>query len=383
MAIPLTLYVHIPWCVSKCPYCDFNSHRLPPSLNQNRYVDTLLRDLELEVPLAGAREIDSIFIGGGTPSLFAPESVERLLSGVGERIGVRPDAEITLEANPGAADAAAFGGFRQAGINRLSIGVQSFSDAALAALGRIHCGHEAVDAFRAAVEQGFVNINLDLMFGLPGQSGGNAEADVQQAISIAPAQISYYQLTLEPNTPFFNRPPVLPEEDRISDMQTAAQQALEAAGYVQYEISAYAQAGYPCLHNLNYWRFGDYIGIGAGAHGKLTDSLGVARRRHRVRGPDRYLSAVASSRQIAGDRVLHEGDLVFEFMLNALRLKAGFELTLFEERTFLPASKLMSRVEAAVDRGLLESRGESIRATSLGWRFLNDLQAMFLPDEGR
>ena len=379
MAVPLSIYVHMPWCVRKCPYCDFNSHPLPASWDQGRYVEALLRDLELELPMAGSREIESIFIGGGTPSLFAPESVDALLSGIRTRIAVRRDAEITLEANPGAADAAAFGGFLQAGINRLSIGVQSFSDAALKALGRIHSGHEANDACRFAAEQGFENVNLDLMFGLPGQSASEAAADVRQAIDLAPAQISYYQLTLEPNTPFFNSPPLLPDEELVTDMHMSGQRALQEAGYLQYEISAYARAGFQCRHNLNYWRFGDYIGLGAGAHGKLTDSRGEVRRRNRIRGPDRYLSAVPSCRQIAGDRVLTEEDLVFEFMLNALRLKAGFHLGLFEERTLLPAARLMPGVDAALGRGLLERRGDAITATHLGWRFLNDLQAMFLP----
>ncbi len=379
MHVPLSLYVHIPWCVRKCPYCDFNSHPLRAGVDPARYVRALLKDLESALPRVASRRLGSVFIGGGTPSLFPPKVIETLLKEIGERVAIADDAEITLEANPGAAESAAFRGYRQAGVNRISIGVQSFDDRALAGLGRIHSGKEAGTAVAAAFAAGFENGNLDLMFALPGQTPGEAALDVEHALRLGTRHLSYYQLTLEPNTAFHAHPPPLPDDETAWRMQAAGRRLLEAAGYRQYEVSAYARRGFECRHNLNYWLFGDYIGIGAGAHGKLTDERGLVRRTRRPRDPGRYLAAVSGPPQAAEERVLAETDLLFEFMLNALRLKSGFTFALFEARTGLPASRLAKRVAAAEARGLLAVEGESVRATPLGWRFLNDLVAIFLP----
>jgi len=379
---PLSLYVHLPWCVRKCPYCDFNSHALRGALPEDAYVDALLRDLACDAPLVAGRTVETVFIGGGTPSLFRPESIARLLEGVRARVPLAPDAEITLEANPGTVERERFRGFRAAGINRLSIGVQSFDDAKLAALGRIHGRAEALAAVDAAREAGFKNLNLDLMYALPAQEAAEAVADIETALRFAPAHLSVYQLTLEPNTPFYRSPPPLPDEDAVDAMQEAIVGRLARAGYAQYEVSAYAQPGRECRHNRNYWEFGDYLGIGAGAHAKLTlpdRVLRFAKMRH----PDAYLRAAGREEARASVRTLDADDLAFEFMLNALRLREGVPTALFSARTGLPLARVAPILAAARERGLLEQDAERLRASALGRRFLNDLVAMFLPAGAR
>jgi oxygen-independent coproporphyrinogen-3 oxidase len=380
--IPLSLYVHIPWCVRKCPYCDFNSHAVRDDIPEREYVDALMADLDTELPGIWGRRIESVFIGGGTPSLFSPEALDRLLQGVRQRLPLRPDTEITLEANPGTFEQAKFREFRALGINRLSIGIQSFDDTMLERIGRIHNGFEARRAVEIAQDSGFDNLNLDLMFGLPGQSRAQALADVQQAIQAGPTHISYYQLTLEPNTLFHARPPQLPDDDIRWDMQEAGQEALGAAGYTQYEVSAYARAGRRCRHNLNYWEFGDYLGIGAGAHGKHSDAAsGTIMRYWKQKQPAAYMEA-ARSGQAAIDRVtLPEPDLPFEFMLNTLRLVDGFDLGLYNERTGLSADTIANPLSRACERELLLRDDDHLRPTELGRRFLNDLIESFLPDD--
>jgi len=380
--IPLSLYVHIPWCVRKCPYCDFNSHAVRDDIPEREYVDALMADLDTELPGIWGRRIESVFIGGGTPSLFSPEALDRLLQGVRQRLPLRPDTEITLEANPGTFEQAKFREFRALGINRLSIGIQSFDDTMLERIGRIHNGFEARRAVEIAQDSGFDNLNLDLMFGLPGQSRAQALADVQQAIQAGPTHISYYQLTLEPNTLFHARPPQLPDDDIRWDMQEAGQEALGAAGYTQYEVSAYARAGRRCRHNLNYWEFGDYLGIGAGAHGKHSDAAsGTIMRYWKQKQPAAYMEA-ARSGQAAIDRVtLPEPDLPFEFMLNTLRLVDGFDLGLYNERTGLSADTIANPLSRACERELLLRDDDHLRPTELGRRFLNDLMESFLPDD--
>ncbi len=377
--IPLSLYVHLPWCVRKCPYCDFNSHVARAELPEARYVDVLLRDLAWETPHIGDRPIETVFLGGGTPSLFSPESIARLLAGICERVNLRADAEITLEANPGTVDCDRFRGFRDAGVNRLSIGIQSFNDAHLKALGRIHGRDEALAAAGAARAAGLENHNLDLMFGLPGQSIDDASADIDTALSFAPAHLSTYQLTLEPNTLFYAQPPRLPDDDTIALMQEAIEARLIDAGFVHVEVSAWAKPGRECRHNLNYWRFGDYLGIGAGAHGKITSAAGVITRRWKVKHPDNYLATAGTPAAIGGENRVTGCELAFEFLLNALRLAEGFTETLFRERTGLDPDILRERLERAQARGLLMRDARGIRATPHGARFLNDILVEFLP----
>jgi oxygen-independent coproporphyrinogen-3 oxidase len=375
---PLGLYIHLPWCERKCPYCDFNSHEAG-SIPQQAYVDALLDDLEQELPLIWGRRIESIFIGGGTPSLFSADAIDRLFSGLRSLLNFAPGIEITMESNPGSADAANYRGYRDAGVNRLSIGVQSFDDAQLATLGRIHDRDQARQAFALAREAGFDNINLDLMFALPGQEVASAEADLAQAIALAPEHISHYQLTIEPNTLFHHRPPRnLPGDELIWEQQLACQRLLAAGGYRQYEVSAYCRAKRESRHNLNYWRFGDYLGIGAGAHGKIT-LAGENRvlRRVRRRQPRAYLGQPGAGR-ISSEVELDEADLCFEFMLNALRLRDGFDSRLFHETTGLPLNRVLPALESARAGGLLDFDGGKIRPTELGFSHLNDLQAMFL-----
>jgi oxygen-independent coproporphyrinogen-3 oxidase len=368
---PLALYVHIPWCVRKCPYCDFNSHERAGALPEQDYLASLFRDIEGHLAAVWGRRIVSIFIGGGTPSLFSPDSIDALLSGVRARLPVEPHAEITLEANPGTVEAARFRGFRAAGVNRISLGVQSFDDRMLAALGRIHSAAEARSAVDAALAS-FDNVNLDLMYALPGQTAAMASADVRQAIESGVTHISAYQLTIEPNTVFYRRPPVLPEHDTAADMQLAAEQALAAAGFEHYETSAFARAGRRCRHNLNYWEFGDYLGIGAGAHGKLSFPDRVTRH-ERAKQPGEYL-------QKGGlvERTVDPADLPFEFMLNALRLVEGFEVRLFAERTGLPLTLIEDQLSAAEKRQLVARDWQRIRPTERGQRFLNELLEIFL-----
>jgi putative oxygen-independent coproporphyrinogen III oxidase len=380
-AVPLALYVHMPWCVRKCPYCDFNSHQLKSAAPPGGYIDALIHDLDNELPWLAGRKIETVFFGGGTPSLFPPEDFARLLEALRHRIAFEGDAEITLEANPGTIERGRFAGYRDAGINRVSLGAQSFAPRALERLGRIHTAedtHRAVEELRAA---GIRNFNLDLMYALPEQDLDEAIADVRTAIALEPAHISYYHLTLEPGTVFHTRPPPLPDEDAAWTIQTECQQILAAHGFVQYEVSAYAQAGARCRHNLNYWLFGDYVGVGAGAHGKLT--LGLPDRILRTAKPkqprdyqERLAAALGSK---SGDReFIAAADLPFEFMLNALRLNDGFELSDFEHRTGLSARALEPKLRQAADRGLVEVIPRGWRPTELGRRFLNDLQGSFL-----
>jgi len=380
-SIPLSLYIHIPWCVKKCPYCDFNSHNAPQSVPQDEYVAALLADLEQDLPLAQGRPLQSIFFGGGTPSLFSPESIARILDGVAQRLAFAPGIEITLETNPGTVEHGPFAGYRRAGVNRISFGVQSFDDAALKRIGRIHDASQAERAVKSAQDAGIDNLNLDLMYALPQQTLAGALADVEKAILLQTPHLSHYQLTLEPNTQYAANPPSLPDDDAAWDMQEACQARLAAAGLAQYEVSAYARAGRECAHNLNYWNFGDYLGIGAGAHGKATLTDGTIRRRWKVRAPRGYLEHATALRRIGGDDVIAPEQLPFEFMLNALRLNAGFALADFVARTGLPASTIDARLDAAIARGWLVRANDRVCATESGQRFLNDVIASFLPDK--
>ena len=375
---PLSLYVHFPWCVRKCPYCDFNSHEQRGQIPEERYIDALLADLEADLPRVWGRPVRSIFLGGGTPSLFSPEAIELLLSGVRARLTLAPDVEITLEANPGTVELERFRGYRAAGVNRLSIGIQSFNATQLNTLGRIHGRDEALKAAQAAHAAGFDNFNLDLMFGLPQQTLDEALTDLRTAVSLAPTHLSLYQLTIEPNTLFHARPPALPDEDTIAQMQEALQSELANAGYDQYEVSAYAQPQRRCRHNLNYWQFGDYLGIGAGAHAKITDATDITRL-SKVKQPQDYLKKSGTPAVIGAEQRLSLDDATFEFMLNALRLTHGIAPQLFEERTGLPLANIGAALMCARTRKLIELSPEIIRPTPLGLRFLNDLTALFLP----
>lgn len=378
--VPLSLYIHLPWCIRKCPYCDFNSHEFGETLPETEYVEALIADLESELPRVWGRRIESVFIGGGTPSLFSPRAMENLLEGLRARLPLRPDLEITLEANPGTLDKMRFADYRQLGINRLSIGAQSFDNTSLHRLGRIHCATEAQQAADIAHSVGFNNFNLDLMYGLPEQDLSVAQRDIEIALALKPAHISYYQLTIEPNTLFHHAPPALPDQDLIIEIQTQAQQRLSDAGFRQYEVSAYAQSGHQCCHNLNYWMFGDYLGIGAGAHEKLTDpASGTITRRWKLRQPKHYMNAAYLGDAVGGTSQISPKERIFEFMLNALRLKDGFELSLFERRTAFSRTQLANTLDLAAERKLIEWDGERIRPSSLGWNFLNDLISLFLP----
>ncbi len=378
-APPLALYVHFPWCVRKCPYCDFNSHVAGASLPAEVYVATLARDLAQQAEAASGRAVASVFLGGGTPSLFSPEQIGALLEHVRRTLRLEADAEITLEANPGAIERGAFAGYRAAGINRVSLGAQSFDAGALQRLGRIHAPEDARRAAEELHAAGLDNFNLDLMYGLPGQTVAGAEADVAAALALAPAHVSHYQLTLEPGTLFGARPPAgMPDEDSLAGMLQRCQARLAAAGLEHYEVSAYARAGRRCRHNLNYWRFGDYLGVGAGAHGKLTDaSSGRVVRTARAREPRRYFAEVAAGAPTA--RALAPPELAFEFMMNALRLGEGFERELFETRTGVDWAAVAPALERARLDGLVENAAGCWRVTPLGGRFLNDLLERFLP----
>jgi oxygen-independent coproporphyrinogen-3 oxidase len=383
----LALYVHMPWCVRKCPYCDFNSHQLKSAQPDAAYIDALIRDLDTELPLVAGRRVDTVFFGGGTPSLFSPEAFARLLDAFRQRIDFAQDAEVTLEANPGTIERGRFAGYREAGINRVSLGAQTFAPAALVRLGRIHSPedtHRAVDELRGA---GIVNFNLDLMYALPGQTLDEAITDVQTACALRPTHISYYQLTLEPGTVFHARPPALPDEESAWRIQCEGQARLASAGYRQYEVSAYALDGARCRHNLNYWLFGDYLGLGAGAHGKISLDL-PARilRTAKPKQPRDYQGRLNAhqDRPSAGNGAVGERSFVpsrelpFEFMLNALRLNEGFGDRDFESRTGLSFNVVRPALAQAEERGLIEAISEGWRATDLGRRFLNDLQAGFL-----
>lgn len=386
---PLSLYVHMPWCVRKCPYCDFNSHAAPSDeqggVPEAAYIAALLQDLDQDLAdfpdaQAGDRELVSIFIGGGTPSLISPAGYAALFNGLRQRLRFADDIEITLEANPGTVEQGLFQGYREVGINRLSIGVQTFQTAQLKALGRIHSGDEAQRAAQSAREAGFSNFNLDLMHGLPGQSLEQALDDLRQAIALEPTHLSWYQLTLEPNTVFFREQPVLPDEDVLADIQDAGQALLAAEGYVQYEVSAYARRDWRCRHNLNYWQFGDYLGIGAGAHGKLTQVTATGLhvlRTSKTRVPKDYL---ATMRVRVAETLIAAEALPFEFMLNTLRLIEGVSTTLWSERTGLSPEVLAETVTALQHKGLLQNNANTLVATALGQRYLNRVIEAFLPE---
>jgi len=378
---PLSLYVHVPWCLRKCPYCDFNSHEHAggvAEIPEAEYLDALRIDLESALPLIWGRRIISIFIGGGTPSLLSARAVDRLLSNVRALLPLEPDCETTLEANPGTFEAGKFASFRASGINRLSIGIQSFEETKLKALGRVHDGAQA----RAAVEiaqRHFDNFNLDLMYALPSQTLAEMQQDVEHALRIQPPHLSLYQLTLEPNTVYAKHPPSLPDEDTAAEMQEWIESRTADAGYLHYEVSAYARAGHSCRHNLNYWSFGDYLGIGAGAASKISFPHRIVRQT-RLKQPDGYLRAAARRAFIAESREVTRADLPFEFMLNALRLSEGFPTRWFTERTGLPLSSIERTVTQAERRGLISRDLDSVRPTALGRRFLTELQSIFLPE---
>ncbi len=378
---PLALYIHIPWCVKKCPYCDFNSHGLKAALPQAAYVAALFADLEQDLPLVWGRPVTSIFFGGGTPSLFDAAHIGAILDGVSARLPLRPGLEVTLETNPGTVEHDRFEGYRSAGINRISFGVQSFDDGCLARLGRIHDSAQAIAAIDLARAAGIDNFNIDLMYALPQQNMAMALDDVAQAIALGPTHLSHYQLTLEPNTLFHARLPAgLPEDDSAWDMQEACQAALAAGGYAQYEVSAYAQAGRQCAHNINYWRFGDYLGIGAGAHGKLTlpANEGILRR-FKPKHPQAFMDAAGTPAGIGGDEWIAAEQRPFEFMLNALRLNQGFSLLDFEARTGLASAAIAAHLDTARGNGWLEqTQTNHWRPTALGQRFLNDVIALFM-----
>ncbi|HEX4927107.1 MAG TPA: radical SAM family heme chaperone HemW [Burkholderiales bacterium] len=373
---PLALYVHIPWCVRKCPYCDFNSHERAGALPEREYVHRLIADLEAMLPSVWGRRLVSVFIGGGTPSLFSPDAIDELLAAVRARLTLEPGAEITLEANPGTVEAARFRGFREAGVNRISLGVQSFDDAMLAALGRIHGAAEARRAVDAALKS-FDNVNIDLMYGLPKQESSQVLHDVREALACAVPHVSAYQLTIEPNTVFYSKPPQLPSHDSCADMQLAVEAALGEGGYEHYETSAFAYPGRRCRHNLNYWEFGDYLGIGAGAHGKVSFPDRVTRHA-RIKQPNNYLKKDVA---LESERTIPPEELPFEFMLNALRLVEGFPLTLFRERTGLPLQLVERELGEAEAQGLLERDWQRIRPSERGRLFLNQLLEHFLPEK--
>ena len=373
---PLGLYIHIPWCVQKCPYCDFNSHVAKGELPERDYVNALLQDFETTLNAIQGRTLHSIFIGGGTPSLLSPCACERLFSGLRQHIDFNNEIEITLEANPGTFEQDKFTGFRQAGINRLSIGIQSFQDDKLNKLGRIHRGEEARRAVEMAFSAGFININLDLMHGLPGQGQDDALLDLKTAIAFRPSHLSWYQLTIEPNTIFYSRPPVLPKDEILWDIQEAGQALLIESGYQQYEISAYSQPGRQSRHNLNYWQFGDYIGIGAGAHSKLTLlEEGMILRNWKTRLPESYLNPIQPF--VAGSRVLAEDDLPLEFMMNALRLNQGVEACYFSQRTGLMLEQINNALQKATKLGFIMPGNNRIVPTRHGRLFLNDALELF------
>ena len=377
---PLSLYVHLPWCVRKCPYCDFNSHEQRGALPFVGYVQALVADLEQDLPLAWGRTVHSVFFGGGTPSLFPADAIDDFLQQASARLRFAPGCEITLETNPGTAEHGRFEGYLAAGVNRLSFGIQSFDDGCLQRLGRIHDSREADAAVKLAQDAGYDNINIGLMYALPGQDLAGAARDLERALALQPAHVSHYQLTLEPNTLFAARPPQgIPDEDAAWDIQEHCQALLAEAGFGHYEVSAYARPGRQCAHNLNYWRFGDYLGIGAGAHGKI--SLGATqavRRRWKLKHPTSWMAAAGTAEALGGDEDVPASRLPFEYMLNLLRLHEGFTLADFETRTGLPRAAIAGELEAAVARGWLETEGDHVAPTTLGRRLGNDVVSLFL-----
>jgi putative oxygen-independent coproporphyrinogen III oxidase len=377
ITIPLSLYIHLPWCVRKCPYCDFNSHEAKLAIPEDAYVDALVKDLEEQLPRIWGRRFVSIFFGGGTPSLFSAKSIERLLTEINSRVRFNTAMEITLEANPGTIDEANFRGFRAAGINRLSIGLQSLQDDKLKALGRIHDREQALRAIDAAKNAGFENFNLDLMHGLPDQSVRDALADLRDALAMQPTHLSWYQLTIEPNTFFHARPPRLPDEEVLANIQEQGKALLVSSAMGQYETSAFCLPQRECTHNVNYWEFGDYLGIGAGAHSKITDTETQTVTRHwQVKNPRDYLNL--EKKFTAERQVISDADISFEFMLNALRLTDGVSNELFRERSGLPLSMVQAALTQAREKGLLQDSEIKLQPTELGQRFLNDLCALFL-----
>ncbi len=380
MTIPLSLYIHLPWCVRKCPYCDFNSYSAGDTAPRARYLRALISDIENEAARADGRALVSVFLGGGTPSLFTPLEIDALLNAVDTHFTLASDIEITMEANPGTVESGDPSGYRQAGVNRLSIGAQSFSTASLQLLGRIHSVDDISRSVDAANSAGFASINLDLMYGLPRQRVENALSDIEAALQLGPQHLSWYQLTLEPNTVFHARPPEgLPDEERLFDIQVHGQTMLAASGFDQYEVSAWSRDAYRCRHNLNYWSFGDYLAVGAGAHGKITDTRG-AYRYAKPANPLSYMQAIETQEPAPSPPPLDDAELIFEFMLNALRLIDGFDGALFEERTGLSPECLADAAKPALAKGLIDHREPGYwQPTALGRRFLNDLQAEFLP----
>jgi len=375
---PLSLYLHLPWCVRKCPYCDFNSYEARGALPDLAYVEALLNDLRGELKFIRGRQIETVFLGGGTPSLFSGQAIERLLTGLKNEVELAPAAEITLEANPGAVDAARFAAFRAAGVNRLSIGIQSFRSAQLEALGRVHDGAEALSAVGLARSAGFDNFNLDLMYGLPGDDVAGSVADLEQALALEPTHLSWYQLTLEPNTAFERKPPSLPDDDVVARAEQQGRALLAASGYERYEISAYAQPGRRCQHNLNYWQFGDYLGLGAGAHGKVTlPEAGAFARRSKTRNPRTYALRVGSAEATTHELVTGVPQAALEFAMNALRLVDGVPTSAFSARAGQPAAAIEPARVAAVERGWLADDPNILRATPRGLEQLNRLLALF------
>ena len=377
---PLSLYVHLPWCVRKCPYCDFNSHAVKGELPGDEYVQALLKDLELELPLVWGRTVHSVFFGGGTPSLFSAEQIAALMSGFRGLLRISPEAEVTLEANPGTTEHDSFTAYGEAGVNRISLGVQSFNDDHLSGIGRIHGRAEAERAVAAIHRSGIQNFNIDLMYALPGQSAGDALQDVHDAVACEPAHISHYQLTIEPNTAFHADPPAIPDEDSAWEMQQECGQVLSRAGYRQYEVSAWARPRFQCRHNLNYWHYGDFLGIGAGAHGKITlPAEQSVRRRVRLRHPRAWMEGVFGGEGVIEDRVLDPAERVFEFFLNQLRLRDGVLKDQLEPRAGVAWNEVATRVNGAIEKGLLMDENGVLSPTELGWRFTNEIQAVFLP----
>ena len=374
---PLSLYIHIPWCVRKCPYCDFNSHESKGEVPERRYIDALISDLDHTLPKIWGRRVYTVFFGGGTPSLFSAAAIDEILAAVRARVSLASDAEITMEANPGTFEAEKFRGFREAGVNRLSIGIQSFNEAHLQALGRIHNGNEARRAIEIA-QVNFDNINLDLMFALPNQNLEECAQDIEAALSFGTNHLSIYHLTLEPNTLFHRFPPKLPDDDLAADMHLMIEARLESAGYAHYETSAFAKPGLESRHNLNYWRFGDYVGIGAGAHGKISFPDRVTREA-RTKQPRAFMERAVLGDAIDEAKTITRGELPFEFMLNALRLTEGFSLAMFVERTGLPVTAITARLDQAEAKGLITRDHVSVKPTEKGRLFLNDLLEMFLP----
>jgi putative oxygen-independent coproporphyrinogen III oxidase len=380
---PLSLYIHFPWCEKKCPYCDFNSHQIKDGVgaksgfDEERYINALIADLETELPRIWGRQVHSIFIGGGTPSLLSAKGMETLLSAIRARLNLEPNAEITMEANPGSVETEKFAGFAKAGINRVSLGIQSFQDAQLKALGRIHNGEEAKKAIAIALQH-FESVNLDLMYGLPMQTLEDAKRDIETALSFKTPHLSLYNLTLEPNTYFASFPPRLPSEDDVDAIFEQNLDLLTKAGYKRYEVSAYAQPGMECKHNLNYWRFGDYIGIGAGAHGKISFPDKITRQ-VRERHPETYMQSMETKgNALVESKEIPAGDLPFEFMLNTLRLTDGVNTNTFTERTGLPLSVISKGLDEATNKGLLDSNPTLLKGTAQGLRYLNNLQEIFL-----